>query len=350
MSERYLYIWQAMKESEARVCRVYGETGQVVVPESIAGRKVTEIGAYCFAAQMKLPEGELRITASWEKEKEAQQEKIESGQITKVLGEYVKRENLVEACGDYITYVELPNSVGKIGNCGFYNCRKLRELKIGKAATEIGSDAFMNCRALSSISVCCSVQEKSGIRGVLNQITSQVEVHFLGTSREAEDEAVLLYPEYAESYEEIGPAHIFGLNITGEGFRLRRCFKDEMVSFLQYDEAFEKACVEESELTLSRLALNRLRYPVELAEKAKTEYESYVKKHQIEIIKRLVKKQNQVELQFLMEKKILQQETVERAITLAGEQQWAEGVAQLLLWKQLFYPEQKKSRYAFDAF
>ncbi len=47
-----------------------------------------------------------------------------------------------------------------------------------------------------------------------------------------------MYPEYYESYDELGPAHIFELNLTGEGFRARQCFKEGVILLNAYDEIF----------------------------------------------------------------------------------------------------------------
>ena len=76
--------------------------------------------------------------------------------------------------------------------------------------------------------------------------------------------ARLLFPEYYESYDEIAPAHVFGRNIEGEGFRARQCVRAGEIDFALYDSIFQKACAEERETTLNRLALNRLCYPVGL--------------------------------------------------------------------------------------
>ena len=56
----------------------------------------------------------------------------------------------------------------------------------------------------------------------------------------------IFYPEYNGGYDEVGPAHIFALNIEGEGFRMRQCFKDGKIDFDGYDACFEKLCAEES--------------------------------------------------------------------------------------------------------
>ncbi len=38
----------------------------------------------------------------------------------------------------------------------------------------------------------------------------------------------------------------FELNLTGEGFRARQCFKEGVILLNAYDEIFPQACVEES--------------------------------------------------------------------------------------------------------
>ena len=82
-------------------------------------------------------------------------------------------------------------------------------------------------------------------------------------------DAFLLYPEYYERYDTIAPAHIFGLNIEGEGFRARQCFRGDMIDFAAYDAIFGKACAEESVTTLGRMSLDRLMTPVSLSESSR---------------------------------------------------------------------------------
>ena len=61
-----------------------------------------------------------------------------------------------------------------------------------------------------------------------------------------------MYPEYTESYDEIAPAHIFGRNITGEGFRARQQFQDGIVQFAGYDAIYPKVIAENRRLRSRR--------------------------------------------------------------------------------------------------
>ena len=91
-----------------------------------------------------------------------------------------------------------------------------------------------------------------------------------------------MYPEYYESYDEIGPAHIFELNLTGEGFRARQCFKEGVILLNAYDEIFPQACVEESAEVLIPMAWNRLYAACGLSPEARADYGRRGKPHRVE--------------------------------------------------------------------
>ena len=219
--------WEKMKDGTARLLGVNDMPGELILPEKIENLPLTEIAPYCFAKNK------------------------------------------------YLERVVLPNSVRKMERMAFYNCTALREMEIGANLKELGGDVFMNCHNLRVLKVRCDVKETSCARLVLRQISSDLTVHFLG--KRHQQEAVILFPEYYESYDEVTPAHLFGRNIEGEGFRARQFFKDGIFEYERYDGIFQKACAEERETTLCEMAMNRLRYPVELSEEAKEQYAEYVR-------------------------------------------------------------------------
>lgn len=316
----YKFYWEPADDGGVRLLRVFGEQPYAVLPETIEGNIVTEIGAYCFAPSDRLPE---------------------HYHITKP----VEESALHELSGSYLKALTLPDGVKKIGGFAFYNCNMLETLELGRNMTETGSDAFMNCRNFHRIKLRSGVREPSGIRLILNQISSDMQVTFgrKGT------EAVLLFPEYYESYDEIAPAHLFGRNIEGEGFRARQCFKDGIVDLWQYDTIFPKACAEESVKTLCELSMNRICYPVDLAEEPERLYRDYIKKHAGDICRDDVKQKKLERIRFLCENQLADRSVLEESVRLAAQLEWAEGAAALLSFKENYFPRNLiKDRYSFD--
>ena len=119
---------------------------------------------------------------------------------------------LAELAGAYITRVTLPEGIKKIGNFAFYNATELAELELGSGIDTLGSDAFMNCRSLSRLLLHADPGQKTGLRLLLAQLSSDLEVALSGENGVW---AKLLFPEYYESYDEIAPAHIFGRILWG---------------------------------------------------------------------------------------------------------------------------------------
>ena len=241
----------------------------------------------------------------------------------------------------------LPEQIEKIGNLAFYDCVELRKLTIGKNMQQVGSDAFMNCHRLGCLVLQAGVREESGLRQILAQISWDIEVTF---QKDGQMEAVLFYPEYFESYDEIAPAHIFGRNIEGEGFRARQSFLNGAVDFVQYDTIFPKACAEENDKTLQKIVTDRLLYPVDLKEVARERYETYFSKRKREIAQVLAGKRQMEQIRFFCERKLFDEEALGEAIAEAVKIEWTEGAAGMLSLKQELFATKAKERYSFDDF
>lgn len=297
----YNLNWEKTKEGTVRLLGVTDMPGELVLPGEIEGLPLTEVGPYCFAKNK------------------------------------------------YLERVVLPDSVKKIERMAFYNCTGIKELEMGAGLTELGGDAFMNCHNLHYLKVRCGALEPSGVRFVLRQISSDLTVHFLG-GKDVEN-AVILFPDYYESYDEVTPAHLFGRNIEGEGFRARQFFKEGVFEYSRYDGIFMKACAEEKENTLCAMSMNRLRYQVGLTDEAKRQYEDYVRAHMDTICKEAVQTRDMEVLDFLCKSKLAEQSHMDNCARLAAEREWAEGGAFILRLKtQYFVPSNRTSRYTFDDF
>ena len=373
----YKLYWELTNEGDARLLRAFGETPEPRFPAEIEGRAITEIGDYCFAAQAHLP-AECRCSyVQEETEADGAPETAPDGEMQAEPGADGVPETapdreadvmpgadgapgaepgadgaLAELAGAYITRVTLPEGIKKIGNFAFYNATELAELELGSGIDTLGSDAFMNCRSLSRLLLHADPGQKTGLRLLLAQLSSDLEVALSGENGVW---AKLLFPEYYESYDEIGPAHIFELNLTGEGFRARQCFKEGVILLNAYDEIFPQACVEESAEVLIPMAWNRLYAACGLSPEARAAYETYVREQSGKVLTILLKKRELKPLHFFFEKGYGRKEQIEDAVAIASHEEWMEGVASLIAWKRQLFAEQTetadvRSRYVFEEF
>ena len=122
--------------------------------------------------------------------------------------------------------------------------------------------------------------------------------------------------------------------------------KDGRVDLAGYDAGFAQACVEESEQTLSQMALDRLCYPYDLKEEHRQQYSSYVREHSSKIVISLTDKKELSILQELYQKKLIDDRNLAECMKRAAEAGWAEGAAVFLGW-QASKRTQRKNRYEF---
>lgn len=215
--------YEKINEDSIRINKVYSPSPTIEIPELIDGYMVREIADYCFSSK------EVNLSNC-------------------ILNREIP-SNYHVCSGVDVESVRLPSTLKKLGNYAFYNCRKLKEIYVPSRLMSVGSDAFMNCLRLNHIHYDCSIFSATILKQILTQITWDIEVDFIDGS--------IFYPEYNGSYDEVGPAHIFALNIEGEGFRMRQCFKDGKIDFDGYDACFEKLCAEESESCIFHVAILR---------------------------------------------------------------------------------------------
>lgn len=326
-TNQYRILWRKNHRGMGEILRVYALRGTVRIPEILEGCRVDALAPYCFSSSDHIPDGDHFST--WG-------EGYENG-----AGE------LKEFAGNLVEEVVLPDTLTEIGASAFYNCKKLKRLTLGSSLETVGSDAFMNTLDFHETVLMCGPGEKTGLKQMLSQISSDMEVIFQG---KAGREAVLFYPEYYESYDEIAPAHLFGRSITGEGFRARQGFKEGRVDFAAYDGVFSQACVEESERTLGRMAKNRLMYPFALSEKNALMYRAYLGKHITGFTRDAVEERDFGTLLFLCENALLGGNDLKEAVRYASELEWAKGAANLMQILTGGKEEKSGDGYEFEEF
>lgn len=318
IQERYEYLYQVTPEGNAKLLAVRGYEPLIRLPESIEGHPLTALGEYCFSRLRDIPSD-----AVWTKTEDS--------------------DGMQLLCGNAVEEIWLPDAVAEIGALAFYDCRKLREVSMGAGLTSLGSDAFMNCRALERVALRCGVDEPSGAKLILQQVRMQMEIRFC--LPDGSPEAALLYPEYTEGYQEIGPAHIFALQMEGEGFRARQCFRDRVVDLSAYDDVFPRIALEEKTIVAGEMALLRLAWPAGLTEEHRLDYEAYVRAHGYALACIQLEMRGLSMLQLLCELRLLAPGELAEIITAASRMEWAEGTAALMQWQKQYYGGSTGKRY-----
>lgn len=209
-------------------------------------------------------EGTARIIKWNDQEKEVVIPDCIEGCPVTVLEDYALSGGSVERA-------ELPPTLKKIGKYAFYNCFSLRSLKFFTSILDVGAGAFTGCHKVNHLDVTKAKAARSCFRDILMEFTEEIAVDYHG-----ERDAKLMFPEFYEEGVENTPARILMTQVHGSGLYYRNCFENGVLNFREYDSRFGLARAQESEEFLLRLAMGRLFYPYNLAEKDKIIYNEYI--------------------------------------------------------------------------
>ena len=318
INDNYICVYERLNDDCIRLLHMYGKNPVCVVPDMLDGMRVTELAEYCFSFK-SMPE----------------KLKTELG-IDDIL-----RPDMTELCDDYIERVILPDGMQKIGRLCFYNCSRLSVL-------ELPSDI---CTKLYMLVMRGSPKDKSCLKQILSQISTLVRVRWAVSDGNAIAQACFF--EYDQTYDEIGPAHIFKLNMNGEGFRARQAFMDRVFVWKQYDEIFSEAIAQESEDDLLDMAFYRLIYAYELSKEARQQFLEYIVNHKKRLSELIIRKRDSGLLQSFLELKdgeenfIADVLAVTDMLALAAQDEWSEGSVILHRFKKENLSVSRKRRFEF---
>lgn len=225
-------------ENQVHILRCFVIGGGVVIPEEIDGIPVTEIAPYAFSAHSE----------------------------DKELG---------AVCGEELTEIFLPDTLQRIGRYAFYGCENLEKIAFYSNIEDIGAGAFTGCHRVRYLDVTIVEKERSCLRELLMELHEEQHVRY----RVETGEARLVFPEFFEEAVENTPARILETHTHGSGILYRNCFVQTRLQFDLYDGRFPWAKENEQMETALRIAFGRLRYPMDLGERAKEMYLQFLKEH-----------------------------------------------------------------------
>lgn len=352
----------------ARLVRLYGHTPCPVLPETVDGLPLTELGPYCFAPAQRErllpPPDALRRYA------------VPGGPGTDTAGPaFAPVGPAVSAnqpgagrprpdeglppriAGAFLETLTLPDTLRVVGEAAFYDCRRLRTLCFGRRLEVLGSDAFTNTFALNRLVVRAGPGQATGLARVLACLQGEVQAVFAGEGpgdatesggtlpvsapsyREGCESgvsagpgpnplAVLWYPEYWEDIEET-PAHILLHTFSGRGYQYRQCFAGGAPAFGEYDAVLHQTGEGDAPATMAMLALDRLRWPWALTGSAAADYRGWLAAdgRALHCVRRLLKDEDAAGLRALLAQNVLDPEGLEQAGALAVSAENAEAAA-----------------------
>lgn len=174
-----------------------------------------------------------------------------------------------------IRTLTLPRALRTIGDYAFMNLRRMETLHFYDAVQSIGSASFMNCRLFSGMELTrLSHEQGPALAAIVGSLPQELDV----TVHSADgSELRLIFPEYFENYTENSPAHHFELKIVGGGYAYHGVFRAKKLAVPDFDALWrDYIAAEHDDFSALRLAYYRLRYPAELSDRAREQYEAFL--------------------------------------------------------------------------
>ena len=222
----------------------------------------------------------------------------------------------------------LPDTMERAGDYAFFNCRTLKKLQLSDRLRMWGGGTLMNCRALDTFEIHCSGDEGEVLSYLADELSRELDVTLRWPDK---GPARLLLPEYTEEYEENVPHHQFDFHIRGAGYPYHHSFYQRKFHLRDYDDLWRGYLgMEYDPGCAMRLAWWRLRYPVELMEKAENQYWDYLRSHCAEAACWLLEERDAAGLRFLFSNTQPEKELLSTLCQRAREERAAEVLAVLL--------------------
>ena len=177
--------------------------------------------------------------------------------------------------------VDLPATIDTLGRYAFYNCKNLRSMCLYDRVEDYYDGVIKQCQSLSEITLH---QERDSF-SVMKELLADNDRRL--TFMIAPVGLRLTFPAYVYDFVEDVEARVLHHKIEGSGYPYRECVTRKGVDLLVYDKLFDHVISDDYEAAIM-VALNRLRYPVELEAAAKEQYERYLEQNARIVLQKLI--------------------------------------------------------------
>ena len=282
------------RKNGIEICRCFGESSSVVIPEEIEGMPVYRLADHIFAR-----EGPDLEDCFW-----AEEQYFSTGNEPSVRKIDMPEEmDSATEISTRVKQITLPFSLREIGSYAFYGCEQLKRVSFPGSLQRLERGIFTACNHIEKVCFCSKGEEKETplvLREILSELDYEVTVSLMDGGKDRREYARLLYPGYYEDSIENTPARINEIKYEGTGFAYRQCFQRGKIDYQQYDSQFYLASVQETPRTAALLAFGRLSFPYLLSETHKEQYLSFLKEQDDVCAQLVLDSEEDVELLMLL--------------------------------------------------
>lgn len=293
-----------IRNSEVIITRAVTCDLDAILPERILDLPVRELGDYALTARDREFSGEeLEIT---------------TGRVNPDA-EWSDRN---------LRSLKLPSGLRRIGSYAFMSDLKLERLEFYDEKLEWGVSPFMNCMALRKLVIYRTCEDCGNMAYLVTGSESELDVEV----RDQENIlARVLFPEYADIWEENTPARQLNHTMHGGGYPYHHAFRDRTLDWWAYDGLFESTC-ERGGLTeiLTRLAWFRVRWPMRLEGGHRDSYLDYLNLHRTWLLQWVLENETARDLEKLLEYIEYTAEELQEGCDYAREKRLTQNLAVLL--------------------
>ena len=238
--------------------------------------------------------------------------------------------------------VELPATIDTLGRYVFYNCKNLRSISLHDGVEDYYDGVIKQCQSLSEITLHQERDSFSVMKELLadndRRLTFTVEPIGLR----------LTFPAYVYDFVEDVEARVLHHKIEGSGYPYRECVTRKGVDLLVYDKLFSHVISDDYEAAIM-VALNRLRYPIELEDAAKEQYAQYLEQNARVVLLKLIEQECDEEIRYLCEECLITKDAVEDGLYEAADKKLSAITAILMEYqRQHFAAHQQAVKMTLD--
>lgn len=238
--------------------------------------------------------------------------------------------------------VELPATIDTLGRYAFYNCKNLRSISLHDGVEDYYDGVIKQCQSLSEITLHQERDSFSVMKELLadndRRLTFTVEPIGLR----------LTFPAYVYDFVEDVEARVLHHKIEGSGYPYRECVTRKGVDLLAYDKLFSHVISDDYEAAIM-VALNRLRYPIELEDAAKEQYAQYLEQNARVVLLKLIEQECDEEIRYLCEECLITKDALEDGLYEAADKKLSAITAILMEYqRQHFAAHQQAVKMTLD--